>query len=356
MTRPSPIRTLLALLMAVLLVVGCKPADDPLPTPQPKPDDEDAQPFFAKGADISWVTEMEAKGYRFYNAAGQERECTALMKELGFNAVRYRVWVNPANGYNSPREVLAKALRARDLGMKVMIDFHYSDSWADPGQQHKPKAWDGLALPDLVAAAAEHTRQTLTLLKDNRVDVAWVQIGNEVDNGMLWETCRVKDQSADAFIQCFNAAADAARSVFPDAQIVLHLANGANPGVTNWFLDLMKAGGARYDVIGLSLYPSYWTNGAYPDWKSTTQALISNLSMLHIRYGCPVMVAEVGMPVAEPGKARDMLQYLFDNVRPLAFCTGIFYWEPESEHDRNGYDYGAFAGGKPTEALDPFRD
>lgn len=354
MTKNLKYRLMFALLQTACVLLSCRPTDEPKPSPQPDPEPE--KPFFAKGADISWATEMEAKGYKFYNAAGEERECTALMKELGFNAVRYRVWVNPTNGYNSKKEVLVKALRAKNLGMKVMIDFHYSDSWADPGKQYKPEAWADLSLADLMDAVVEHTRETLSLLKANGVDVAWIQIGNEVDNGMLWETCRVKDQSASAFVQCFNAAAAAAKGVFPEAQIVMHIGNGWDTNVSNWFFDLMKTNGANYDIIGLSLYPSYWQNGAYPDWKSKTQASVKNVSMLHIRYGCPVMIAEVGMPAAEPDNAKEMLQYLFDSTKDLDFFSGIFYWEPESEHSRNGYDYGAFVGGKPTQALDPFQE
>ena len=110
----------------LLLCLSCVPNNPEKPdvpdNPEVPADSADTAPFFAKGADISWVTEMEAKGYKFYNAAGEERECTALLKEIGFNAVRYRVWVNPKNGYNSAEDVLRKALRAQALGMKILID------------------------------------------------------------------------------------------------------------------------------------------------------------------------------------------------------------------------------------------
>src|SRR6185295_10631574 len=90
---------------------------------------------FVKGADVSWLTEMEATGKKFYNSAGTEKDCMQILKDLGMNSIRLRVWVNPANGWNNTADVVAKALRAKALGMKIMIDFHYSDSWADPGQQ-----------------------------------------------------------------------------------------------------------------------------------------------------------------------------------------------------------------------------
>ena len=88
-----------------------------------------AKPAFAKGADIGWDTEMEKKGYKFYTASGTEMDCPALMKSLGFNSLRFRVWVNPEDVWNGKEDVLKKCLRAKELGMKIMIDFHYSDTW-----------------------------------------------------------------------------------------------------------------------------------------------------------------------------------------------------------------------------------
>src|ERR1035437_5958209 len=142
---------------------------------------------FAKGADVSWVTQMEASGKKFYNSAGTEMECMALLKSLGMNSIRLRVWVNPADGWCNSQDVLAKALRAKNLGMKIMIDFHYSDSWADPSKQTKPTAWTNLSFNDLKTAVATHTTDVLNLLKTNNITPEWVQVGNETGNGMLWE-------------------------------------------------------------------------------------------------------------------------------------------------------------------------
>ena len=349
------------LLSALLLLCGsCNPDKPDIPD---NPDNSETPadtaaavvPVFAKGADISWVTEMEAKGFTFYNAAGEERECTALMQELGFNAVRYRVWVNPSNGYNSAEDVLNKALRAQKLGMKIMIDFHYSDWWADPGKQTIPAAWKDYDLAQMVTAVSKHTTETLQLLKTNGVDVTWVQAGNEVNTGMLWEVGRVSNSNSTNFIRLLNAGYDAVKTVYPQAKVILHHSNGDKYAENQWFYDLMKQGGAKYDIMGFSLYPSYWTNGGYPDWKPATQAFVSNLSLYHDRYGLPSMLVEVGMPASEPETAKEMLTWLFANTESLDFFGGIFYWEPESEKSRNGYDYGAFAGGRPTVALTPFQ-
>ncbi len=337
------------LLAALVLLGACeKPGNGPEPDPDPAPS------ALVKGADISWVTELESKGNKFYNAAGQERELTALMKELGCNAVRLRVWVNPDGGWNGKDDVLKKAKRAQALGLKVMVDFHYSDSWADPGKQTVPAAWKGKDAGAMAAAVKAHTQEVLQALKAAGVDVAWVQVGNETIQGMLWDSGKVAGTSAGRFVDYFHAGADAVKAVYPRAQVILHLPDAWKLDMLNWFLSLMKGKSLRYDILGLSLYPSYWENNAYPDWKPKVQQFVSNLPTLHDSYGKPVMLVEFGMPASQPDKAKAALQYIFDNTRDRAYFQGVFYWEPEAEHGNAGYDYGAFAGGKPTAALDPF--
>ncbi len=131
------------LLSPLLITLACKKAVNDS-TPDPIVPVIPVTPVFAKGADVSWLTQMEAAGIKFYDSSGTERECMQLLKNAGINAVRLRVWVNPVNGWNGTADVVAKALRAKNLGMDIMIDFHYSDSWADPGQQTKPAAWASL--------------------------------------------------------------------------------------------------------------------------------------------------------------------------------------------------------------------
>ena len=151
-------------MMAALLLTGCSACggSDNNSTGNPDtPDNPSSEKVdFAKGADISWYTEYEKKGYKFYNAAGQERDCTTLMKELGLDAIRLRVWVNPKDGWCNKEDVVVKAKKAASLGMDVMVDFHYSDVWADPSKQFKPASWVGLGLSDLKKALADHTGST----------------------------------------------------------------------------------------------------------------------------------------------------------------------------------------------------
>ena len=323
---------------------------------------------FAKGADLGWITEMEAKGCKFYTAAGTEMECTALMKSLGCNSVRYRVWVNPSSGYNNVSDVLVKCKRAQALGLQILIDFHYSDGWADPGKQIIPAAWQGYDASQMAAAVTSHTRSVLQTLKDAGIGVTWVQVGNEVTPGMLMHTGtegalkdapaaitgKVSGSSVNHFVEYFNAGAEAVKAIYPDAAVILHLDNGWKLETLTWFYDLVGGKGAKYDMIGLSLYPSYWENGGYPDWRTKTQQCVANFSTLHTRYGKPVMLVEFGMPASEPAKGKAALQYILDQTKSSDWFKGVFWWEPESEQSRNGYAYGAFSGGKPTAALDPF--
>ena len=138
------------------------------------------------GGDISGTTADEARGIFSADTTGMVTENTRLMKNYGMDAVRLRVWVNPERGFSSKEDVLKLARRARDLGMEIMIDFHYSDWWADPGKQNPPAAWADMDLPEMKQALATHTKETLQLLKDDGIEVRWVQVGNETRDGMLW--------------------------------------------------------------------------------------------------------------------------------------------------------------------------
>ncbi len=314
------------------------------------------KPAFAKGADIGWYTEMEKKGYKFYTASGTEMDCPALMKSLGFNSLRFRVWVNPEDVWNGKEDVLKKCLRAKELGMKIMIDFHYSDTWADPGKQYVPKAWESYDLDAMARAVAEHTSDVLNTLKDNGVDVTWVQVGNEVTNGMLWEKGRVKGDSASGFAKLFKAGADKVRSIYPKASVILHIDNAWDMDTLKWFYSLMANTGVKYDMIGLSLYPSYWNDetNAFEPWEGKVNQAIANIPQLIKTYNRDVMLVEFGMPAAEPQKGKEALETLWNGLKDVKRFKGIFYWEPESEPARNGYALGAFNDGKPTIALSPF--
>ena len=240
--------------------------------------------------------------------------------------------------------------------MKIMIDFHYSDTWADPSKQYVPEAWKPYDLDAMAKAVADHTSDVLNILKDNGVDVTWVQVGNEVTNGMLWEKGRVKGESASGFAKLFKAGADKVKSIYPKASVILHIDNAWNMDTLQWFYSLMANTGVKYDMIGLSLYPSYWNEetNSFEPWEEKVNQAIANIPQLIKTCNRDVMLVEFGMPAAEPQKGKEALEALWNGLKDVKRFKGIFYWEPESEPARNGYALGAFNDGKPTIALSPF--
>ena len=315
---------------------------------------------FAKGADISWITQMESQGMKFYNKDGAERECTALMKEIGMNAVRYRVWVDPVDGWNSATDVLVKAIRAQKLGLRIMIDFHYSDTWADPGNQTPPAAWASYDINQLIEAVSVHTTDVLSLLKKYGVDVEWVQVGNETRTGMMWPLGSYKENGGKNYTDLTNAGYDAVKSVYPEAKVIVHLDGGHDNSLYTRIFSVLKANGGKYDMIGMSLYPCWWNNETSSfgtDWKPNTDACLANIKKVYETYGKEVMICETGMPVTNPDIAKEMLSYLLEKTQELECCKGVFYWEPQAPNGYNdGYGLGAFQNGKPTAALDPFNE
>ena len=146
-----------------------------------------AQGTFVKGADVGFLAGQEKHGVKFHDRNGKERECLELLKnDYQMSAIRMRVWVNPRGGMNDKHELLAMAKRAKALGMDLMVDFHYSDSWADPAKQPIPEAWKDHNYKQMKKDLSEHTIDVLSLLKANGIEPRWVQVGNETANGLLW--------------------------------------------------------------------------------------------------------------------------------------------------------------------------
>jgi arabinogalactan endo-1,4-beta-galactosidase len=336
-----------------------------------------AQNTFARGADVSWCTEMEAEGKKFYNANGQKTELMALMKEIGMNAIRLRVWVNPLDyGYGAwsdKADVIQKAERAHQQGLDLMIDFHYSDFFADPERQEKPKDWSSYTLDQLKTAIADHTKDVLNALKEKGIKPKWVQVGNETNNGMIFDNGKIDwDKSGSArysnYVALSNAGYDAVKEVLPDAYVIIHIANAYNAAdYDGWFYKEFKEAGGKFDMIGLSHYPD-WT-----DWNSTQSGVASNanaansVKKLGDLFKVPVMIVETGFSNQDASKASEVMTDLFNKTKDLSQCAGIFYWEPQvdgvwkpdyySTLDWPAYNMGAFTtDGKPTAALNAFGD
>lgn len=305
---------------------------------------------FAKGADVSWLTEMEADGKKFYTPQGKAMDCMALLRNMGVNAIRLRVWVNPEDGWNGKDDLLAKAWRAKNLGFRLMIDFHFSDSWADPGKQTIPVQWKGFNLEEMKQAVANHTTTVLQTLKNQDIPVAWVQIGNETATGMLWEVGRYSDKDKTSFAQLINAGYGATKEIYPEAKVIVHVDQGNNLNRFTWLFDGLKANGAKWDVIGMSLYPTD------DDWMSVTTDCLKNVNTLMQRYGCEVIICEVGMPW-DASRSKAFMDKIVTGARAIDGCLGVFYWEPECYNDWKGYTKGAFDNsGRPTTTLDIFNE
>ncbi len=308
---------------------------------------------FWLGADISGTTELEARGWQLYNAAGEPRENTVLMKELGLNAIRLRVWVNPRDGFCSKEDVLTMALRAQSLGMPVMIDFHYSDWWADPGKQPIPKAWEGMSLKQMRKALARHTRETLQLLKKNHIDVRWIQIGNETTNGMLWETGRA-ETNMRGYALLTKSGYEAAKRVYPNAQCIIHLDAGCDINRYHFILNGLRENGTTWDMIGISVYP-YWDMqaGLTTSSEETLRKVTDNVKRLATEYSTEVMVVETGVEAKKPEEGKRFMSALLRAMRydTDGHCHGVFYWAPEAE---GHYPLGAFDNHRPTVIMEAF--
>lgn len=314
---------------------------------------------FALGADISWVSEMESNGYKFYNAQGDEKNAYELMASLGLDAIRLRVWVSPANGwYNSIQDVVAKASRAKAQGQRVMINFHYSDNWADPGKQTKPALWRDYTVDQLKVALAEHTRATLIALRDAGVTPEWVQVGNETNDGFLWDSARPSVEPTTVNMKNYadltTAGYDAIKEIFPEALVIVHLANCHDAKNFRWIFDGLTANNARFDVIGASSYPTY---SAGTSWQVITQQCADNLNDMVVRYQKPVILAEMGVPW-DHAEGRAIIADLIAKVALISNGKGLgaFYWEPQA-YNWQSYSLGAFdRSGKPTDIMKAFSD
>ncbi|SHF16077.1 glycosyl hydrolase 53 family protein [Vibrio gazogenes] len=306
-----------------------------------------------KGADISWITQMEDSGYEFYNDWGYRQDVLSILRDHGMNAVRLRVWVNPRDGYyNSLEDVIVKAKWAKAANMDVMIDFHYSDTWADPGNQWKPAAWAQLSFDDLMARVWSYTRDSLETLKAAGITPKWIQVGNETNNGMLWNDGMASSHMRN-YAWLFNSGRNAAKEVFPNAKVIVHLANCHDNANFRWILDGLQANSAWWDVIGASSYPK---NATGLSWQEANKRCLNNLNDLVNRYGTEVMITEIGVPWDDPESKRivaDMIQKVHQVNQGKGI--GIFYWEPQA-YNWQGYTLGAWNPNtrRPTQALDAF--
>ena len=281
------------------------------------------------GADISWCSEMESQGVRFYDASGNETDIFVLMRQTGMNTIRLRVWVNPEEGYGAwcnKDDVLAKARRAQAQGLDLMIDFHYSDYFADPGRQTKPAAWAGMTVDELKTVIAEHTKDVLQALNDEGITPKWVQVGNETNNGMVWPEGRIDWDASGmrrwgGYVALSNAGYFAVKEVLPSASVIVHFPN-AKDDATSAFREFKTCGG-KFDVIGLSHYPGWDT------WSGDNTRACENAKNLSDMFHVPVMFVETGYSNWDEPRAESVMTDLFEKAIVIGSVEGILYWEPQ---------------------------
>ena len=313
---------------------------------------------FIKGADISTLLEAEQHGAKFYNQNGQQQDAIAILKANGVNYVRLRLWVDPQDasgktyggGSNNLENTIALAKRVKAQGLKLLLDFHYSDFWTDPGKQFKPKAWEKMDYPQLKTAIHDYTRDTIARVKQEGVLPDMVQIGNEINGGMLWPEGKSWGQGGGEFDRLaglLNAAIGGLKENLTGGEqvkIMLHLAEGTKNDTFRWWFDEIAKRDVPFDIIGLSMY-TYW-NGPI-------SALKANMDDISKRYNKDVIVVEAAYGYtldncdnAEnsfqakeekdggyPGTVQGQYDYIHDLMQSVIDVPdhrgkGIFYWEP----------------------------
>ena len=293
------------------------------------------------GADTSFLRQMEQQGVAFKDG-GEVKPGLRILRDHGYNWVRLRLFVNPAELPNDLAYTLASAKDAKAMGFKLLLDLHYADGWADPAHQPTPKAWKSLDHSQLVNTIFAYTRDTIQAFRAAGVLPDMVQVGNEVTSGFLWPDGRLPDHW-DRFADLISAAiqgVDAGRGDAPRPAIMIHIDQGGNQETTQWFFDTLKSRGIAFDIIGQSYYP--W-------WQGSLDDLRRNLQFMSKTYRKDIVVVETAYdwrtgeqfgskkkPFPEtPEGQRDFLQALgkiaFET--PGSRCIGLFWWEPMAAGD-----------------------
>ena len=317
---------------------------------------------FIRGMDISTLEDTETEGGRFFDEHGTERPLLDILRENGVNGIRLRLWNDPCTVDGIPygggtcdlTKFIRLAKRVQDAGMALLLDFHYSDFWCDPARQGTPKAWRGMTLPEMAEALHRFTADTLDTLAAEGIFPQTVQVGNEITNGMCWDSAKLDrsdpaawDRSFDALALLLRAGCSAVRG-HSDAKIILHLEQSGNNALWREWFDAAAKHALDYDIIGASYYPI---------WHGTFAQLKANLTDMAERYDKDVQIVETAYPFTtepipyskmklkseegfadETGSAppypftregqAECMRGLLETAAKIPRCTGIYYWEP----------------------------
>lgn len=309
----------------------------------------------AYGADVGWLSQLENEGYTWQNDKGKTEDVLDILSDHGITSLRLRAYVQPPStfewtkndgtecilGYCDTTGLLYMAERATEKGFDIMVDFHYSDHFADPEYQDVPAQWADADYEELKTYVYDYTYYVMNELAKKGIYPKWVQVGNEINSGILLPY----GSSGTNFSQLAGllcSGYDAVKAVSPESKVVTHLANGQDNAVFRWFFDnFLTTYNGKTDVIGMSYYP-YWIGS---DFTENIDDLVYNLHDMASRYGKEVMVCEVGGNEADASGSYELLQAAIDAVAsvPDGKGTGVFYWEPEANSRilPDGYPLGA---------------
>lgn len=301
---------------------------------------------YAIGADLSFLKSAEDRGFQF-KENGEVKPGLEIFKEHGYNWIRLRLFHMPTELPNNLEYTIAMAKSAKEKGFKFLLDYHYSDTWADPGKQYIPKAWNGMTHKQLVKAVFDYSKETIEAFRKAGVMPEMVQIGNEVINGMLWPDGKIPDnwdnfaELVQAGINGVNAGCDTMNR----PEIMIHIDQGGNSNKTKYFFDKFLSYRIDFDYIGQSYYP--W-------WHGTLLDLRENMIFMAETYKKPIILVEVAYcsspteyrkkpaPFAESPEGQ---KEFLDEVNKVVLNTpdnlgvGIFWWEPATFGGRSTRDF-----------------
>lgn len=324
------------------------------------------------GADVGWMSQLENEGVTWVDDNGVTTDPLVLLKDKGVNAIRLRVFVKPSSdfewtkpdgtvcklGYADTAGLLYTAKRAKTLGMKILLDFHYSDHFADPEIQDVPSEWADASTTELEKYIYDYTVYIMTQLENEGIYPEWVQVGNEVSHGILFPTGSNTTNDFTQLTRYLNSGYDAVKSVSPNSKVITHLADGGNIDHFEWFFsNFLTVQGGKTDIIGMSYYP-YWTGA------NNIEKMTYNLNQMAAKYGKEVMICETGDYETNSENTYTLLRQELNALKTVANnkAIGVFYWEPEVNSSLlpDAYPLGAtkVVGEKTlqfTSALDAFK-
>ena len=299
----------------------------------------------AFGVDLGWLSQLEAEGVTWVDEERRPVDPIDVLVEMGADSVRLRIFVNPPKdaywkkrenetcmlGFCDAKSVLEMSKRVKEKGLTLMLDFHYSDHFADPQFQDIPDAWKHDDNEGLKKRVYEHTKEVLTLFTQNDIYPEWVQVGNEINPGLLLPNG--SKENPEVMVSLLNAGYEAVKECCPECQVITHVAGIDKADWVAPFLEIFFTNGGKTDIMGFSHYP-YWYKMMGGE-AAVTEDLQENLTRFSREYKKPVMIVEVGGPENEEQETYDLLCDTIEAIQnvPDGMGQGVYYWEPEVGKD-----------------------